>query len=321
METASLTSYKTRIFPKDDLLEIERYIVYVNNLLSNCDVSFALDSSLDSKIDLSKVSLTKLKQISDLNKVQKSLAMISHKIETCVEYKNIQRLCTESIKTIELMEKKVYELRNELTKDYSNYTKNHVAFEEALTFTEFKNFFERIYSADNLSLDQLTYFDENQLFDQIKVNLIVEKTKINNLVENNQVKIINLSEVCENKQVLSYIQKEYFYSLCKNDFNLSVMYGKTAHSEILSPSHPQSKNLNISSKEVGILTLSLNPINKAPLTEGNKFVHKNLDFEVMTVQETTKVDYFYQLKLNKKTVINLQMPIYFSFIRCQLRKT
>lgn len=320
METNTLSSYKTRLFPKDDLLEIERYIVYVQSLLSKCGLNFPLESSLDSKIDLSTVTLTQLKQIADLKKVQKSLAMISYKIETCIEYKNIQRLYQKSAETVEAMEKKVLELRNELTKDYSNYAKNQIKFEEAIPYSEFKAFFENIYSSDKLSLEQLTYFDDNQLFDQIKVNLIVEKTKMNDIIENNQVKVINIAEVLENKQVLSYMQKEYFYSLCKNDFNLSLMYGKTAHSEILSPSHDLASKLNISNKEVGILTLSLNPINKAPLSEGNKFTHKNLDFEVTSVQETTKVDYFYQLKLNKKTVINLQMPIYFSFIRCQLRK-
>lgn len=317
---ASLTSYKTRLYPQDDLKEIDRYIAYVDTMLKQFNINFKLDDPITKEIDLSAATLTQLKQFSSLNQVKKSLAAISYKIETSIEYKNIQRIFESSTKTVELMEKKVLELRSELTKDYSNYTKNHVAFEDVIPFSEFKTFFENIYSSDSLSLNQLNYFDENKLFDQIKVNLIVEKTKINDLVSLNQTKIINLSEVSENKAMLSYLQKEYFYSLCKNHFNLNIMYGKMAHSEILSPSHSQSAKLGITNKEVGILTLSLNPINKAPLEKGNRFVHKNLDFEVVNIQETTKVDYFYQLKLNKNTVINLELPIYFSFIRCQLRK-
>ena len=315
----AISTYKTRLFSNEDRKEIDRYFLYVNELLKKSSIDFSLENSLETPIDLQSVTLIDLKSIQDLNKVLKSLALISYKIESCIEYKNIHRLINEAKTLIELMEKKVNELSNELTKNYSLYAKNHVSFEEVIPFSEFKAFFQKIYSSNTLTMNQLNYFDDNKLFDQIKVNLIAEKTKMLDIINSNQHTIINLAELSENKVILGYLQREFFYSLCKNEFNLSIMYGKTAHAEIISPSHQLATSLNLAKKEIGLLTLSLNPINKALMNINDKFDYKNMTFEVSSVQDTVKIDYFHQLKLNKTTVINLQLPIYFSFIRCQIK--
>lgn len=315
----NLGSYTTRTFSEADKLIIDRYFVSIKGMLVVLKVNMDLGVVQAKDVELNHLNAADLRRIVRLVAIKQQISNISYKIETCLEYQNLKNLITHAENMLKDMNEYVSNLRNILPKKYSDYSKNHVSFLEALPFSDFKAFFDDFFKDETLTNEQLTYFDENNFFDQIKLNLIVSQTNIVDLVSKSPKKIIDFSQVkSENPQALSLIQKEFFHTLCRDYFDLKMKYGKTSHSEIIAPSHSQAKKLKITSKENGILSLSLNPINQAKLALKDTFQSRSLPFQVTTVQDSTKINFFYQLKLNKTTSINLQMPIYLSFIRSQL---
>lgn len=320
----NLGSYKTRVFSPEDLEAIEKYITFFNSVISKLNLHFDLSSltneNLEQKLD--KLKYPQLRAIVQCSSALKGLGNISFKIETCCEYINMKHLIDEATKKSQSIKISLEELKDILNNQYSKYAKTHVAYsvEDVLPFSKFGEFFQEHFKIEDMSKEKLNFFDLKNFFNQVKMNLIVSKTDILERIRKNPDDLINLNEVkSTDPKSLLLIQKEFFKMLSMEYFEITPQNGKISHSEIITPPHPLAKKIGMTSRDNFIVTLSLNPINKSPAKSGDVFYNNKFPFVVYGDQESTKLNLFYQIRLNKEESINLEMPIYFSIIKARLK--
>lgn len=320
----NLGSYKTRVFPPDDLEAINKYIAFFNSVISKLDLKFDLSNVSNENLEkeLDKLKYPQLRAIVQCSSALKGLGNISFKIESCCEYINMKFLIDEATKKSQAIKIGLEELKDVLSNNYSKYSKTHVTYslEDILPFSRFGEFFKENFKIEDMSKEKLNFYDHNHFFDQIKMNLIVKETDILERIKNNPDDLINLTDVkSSDPKSLLLIQKEFFKILAIDYFGVTPQNGKISHSEVITPSHILAKKIGMSSKDNFVVALSLNPINKSPVKNGDVFYKNKLPFVIYGDQETTKLNLFYQIKLNKDQAINLEMPIYFSVIKSRLK--
>lgn len=316
----NFSSYKDRSFSIEEKTLIDKKIAFFLNVLSKLQINSDI-SSKSYSFDLNNVKYSRLKILVQCNEELKKLGSISFKIESCLEFINLKKLLDEATKKLTSIKIHLNELKSGLTEGYSKYTKSyHVeAFEEILPYSQFLRHYEETFIEDEMTKDFLAFYTAEEIFNTIKLNLIIENSNVLELIKLNPDKLINLTDVLStNPRVISLVQKEFFRSLCQDYFKITPQQGKISHSEIITPSHDLAKRINLSTKDVAIIALSLNPVNKSPYSIGEVFTHNKLPFVVSTAQETVKLDLFCQMKIKKEQAINIVLPIYFSVIKARL---
>lgn len=323
-ETNNYCSYKDRMLDPVEKQRIDVCFSFIEDRFKQFNLpNFFMDVPFEDieKADFSHLTQNQMKEI--LNEWAKLIGkaiVISFKVEVSLEYKVCDKIISIVKEKLPNLIKESEKLKQELARDFTNNSNSNPIFSDLFKFSDFKKMFESIFDLNKINEKTLDIFKTEKVFQYIRRKVIAEKANFHKLLENNGgSNVILLREVQQvNPSIAKLLANEFYATYCANNLNLTFPYGKESNTILINPAHALANRFKISQTEIGIFTLSLSPIFDLKRNVNDYFYHQKLTFEVIHKQESSMVELFYPIKIDNNTTFNLQVPVYFSFIRCKL---
>lgn len=308
-------------FKMEEQVQIDQILQPVYNTLIRLNMKSYLDDG-----DITSLNQAPLKELlvisSTWEKITFELETVHFKIAVTKEFYLINLMVAESSKIVSQISDIVEKLESELRTDYSQIVNSNDFFSNYFSYKEFKNTFLVLTSPDNITLEKALVLKNESMFHKIRRKIISDKANISYLLSESEKSVLHINEIKkQDLKTYDLIRTEFFVTLCEETMSIKIPYGKKAKTEIIRPSHPMAPKLGMQRSEIVYVTVSLEPIESAgvDLNEVIEF-NNGSKFDIVMAQQMIQRDMFYQLKLDKLTTCNLIVPIYFSFIRCNLVK-
>ena len=273
--------------------------------------------------NLKSVSLNNLKDIvENWNVYIDKLEDVHFKVAVIKEFRSLNMLVEKAEEEIKLIKNQIEELELNLKKKYSETISHNYLFNDYFSFKDFKKKFDEFTNDSLVSTELLERIKKEDLFKIIRRKIISEKANFIGEMNNSKDNVIHIGKIKEyDQKSYDLLRNEFLQTICEDSLNLKFNFGKESHTEIVRPSHSLSKSLKIEKTEIVYLTVSLNPIEDLDIKVGNLIDFSNgMKFEVTKEQQVVEKEMFYQLELDQIITCNLLVPVYFSFIRCNLVK-
>jgi hypothetical protein len=273
--------------------------------------------------NLKSASLKDLMEISTTwEKLSFDLETVHFKCAVTKEYYLINNLVGVANRFVSQISDIVEKLEQELKVDYSQIVNANDFFSNYFSYKEFKNTFLILTSPETINMIKASELKNENMFKLIRRKIISDKANIGYLLSEGEKNIIHINDIKkQDLKTFDLIRSEFFVTLCEESMGMKIGYGKKSKTEIIRPSHASADKMKMQRSEIIYLTISLEPIENSEL-EGMDVIEFNngSKFEVVVPQQMVHRDMFYQLKLDKLSTCNLIVPVYFSFIRCNLVK-
>lgn len=322
-DTPIYSSYKERSLDPKDMERISIYFSYIEDrfIAFNLPNLFEIPlEDIEKTVDFSKLTLNQMKEIlNDWEKVMNKAENISFKVAVTLEYK----ICTKAISMIKeklpALIKNMEKLKNELAKDFTSNTTTNPVFANLFKFTDFKKIYDELFAANKVCEKTCSFFVKEKIFQYIRRKVIADKANISQLLKHSKNNVLHLREIRKiNPEISQMLAIEFYEHYCLNNLNLSFPYGRESNVVLINPSHLLASKFKIGPTEIGIFTISLAAISNLKRKKGDYLYQKSLTFEITNVQESSMIDLFYPIKVDEQTEFNLQVPVYYSFVRCKL---
>lgn len=307
-------------FKEDEIANISRIMTSIFTLLKSMGMpNFFEDGKYE---PLTRASLKQLNEVASWVKLAHDLDLIHFKCSITKEYYYITVLAKEAKSLINQIVDIVERLESDLKTDYSQIVTGNDFFLNYFSYKEFKQAFIEMTSPKNITLPKAIVLKKERMFNMIRKKIISDKSNIHYLLAESEKSIIHINDIRkQDSATFDLIRSEFFMTLCEETMNLKIPYGRKAKTEIIRPSHVLAEKLRMQRSELIYLTVSLEPIEDVELEEMDVIEFSNgSKFEVTVPQQMVHREMFYQLKLDDLSVCNLVVPVYFSFIRCNLVK-
>jgi len=272
--------------------------------------------------EIEKVSLRNLYEISNnWEKDLFSLEQISYKVLVIKEFRQLFSLIQKSKEVSIKITDQIQILEDDLRKSYSAVITNNTLFSDYFSYKEFKIALSMLTSADVVSLDSVQKLRKENIFIKLRKKIISDRSNLSILMKDSNPHVHINQLFNEDFRTYQLIRTEFYLTLCEEAFKIKIPFGKTAHTEIIRPSHPLAETFKLDRSEIVYLTVSLDPIADAEVEIGDEITFNNgMKFNVVKNQEVVRREMFYPISLDNYSKCNLTVPFYYSFIRCQLVK-
>lgn len=249
------------------------------------------------------------------------LEQISYKVLVVKEFRAMFNLIQKAKEISLRISEKIQKIEESLRKDYSMIVSNNALFSDYFSYKEFKTTLSIMTSADVISLYELDQLTKENIFVKIRKKIISDRSNLSLLMKDSE-SAVHINEIIkEDFRTYQLIRTEFYMTLCEEAFKIKVPFGKTAHTEIIRPSHPMAEVLKLDKSEIVYLTISLDPIPDLEMEIGDEIMFNNgMKFNVVKNQEVVRREMFYPVSLDDLSKCYLTVPFFYSFVRCQLVK-
>lgn len=250
------------------------------------------------------------------------LSLVHYKTEITKEYDLLKNLIDGAKGYIVKINDNITKLEETLRNEFSSTISSNSFFSNYFSYKDFKDAFLEEVDPSKVSFYKTEDLIYEKIFDKIRKKIISERSNLTVLMSLSERSVLHISQIQkQDERTYELITSEFFVNFCQNSLGISVPYGKRNKTEILRPSHSIAEKLKIGKTEMVYLTVSLEPIQDPMVNTGDTVEFNNgLKFEVTQPPQMVSKEIFYPINLNKNSTCNFIVPIFFSFIRCNLVK-
>lgn len=334
-------------FKASDLVEISQFMTQINGTLTRLGVGSLPLADLDEA--LVKVSVQNLNQIPQLRALMVDLSLVHPKVELSTEYKQLQelvevkapQLITQMSQIVQMTESKCRKLFNQAVEEFDrkavnlSYSlgkvekaKHQKKLDQYLSFSDFKTLLVPVTSEQN-SVAHFLHLDANpeelvKTFGNLKQQVMSQKANLPALMAQfgQEIPIEQIKDL--DPIAYEYLRSLAFQEVARNYFNLEVREDKTLDQRVVRPSDPLATMLKVTSVQMAIFALSLDPIRSFGLAKGQKMEssqNQSLKFVVLNNQEQRVINQKVKVSLGNDQVAYVLTPVYVSYVKAELDKS